>query len=242
MLSVNVTRLISIGLVCMFSTGGCALNRTEVKSLRDPTAARIQFDTPIDTTISALNEIPPHCGPTGNRRVRDEELRVYRIEGTITRVKRKRDHDIHIVLADTTKPEDHVVIESDDANFGKNAASPYRNRLAAARRMLDALISDSSGDRFDDLKGTVVRVTGVGFFDVNHLQKGRSRSCIELHPILTIERMSLTNIRCDLDRIGCRRPRLRFGLPRSLYGRLIGTRSRLMGTRLHWPNDAAIRQ
>jgi hypothetical protein len=39
-------------------------------------------------------------------------------------------------------------------------------------------------------KGTTVRVTDVGFFDVNHLQVGRSRSCIELHPILTIERMS----------------------------------------------------
>jgi len=39
-------------------------------------------------------------------------------------------------------------------------------------------------------KGTTVRVTGVGFFDVNHLQVGRSRSCIELHPILTIERVS----------------------------------------------------
>jgi hypothetical protein len=39
-------------------------------------------------------------------------------------------------------------------------------------------------------KGTTVRVTGVGFFDVNHLQVGRSRSCIELHPIVTIERVS----------------------------------------------------
>ncbi len=38
-------------------------------------------------------------------------------------------------------------------------------------------------------KGTTVRVTGVGFFDVNHLQVGRSRSCIELHPIVTIERV-----------------------------------------------------
>src|SRR5437867_2402669 len=195
MSSINsmVTRLISVGVVCTFSMVDCALNRTEVKSLRDPTAARIQFDPPIDTTISALNAMPPHCGPTGNRRVRDEELRVYRIEGTITRVKRERDHDIHIVLADTTDPKDHVVVESDDPNFGKNAASPYRDRLAAARRMMDALVSDSSADRLDDVKGTIVRVTGVGFFDMNHLQKGRSRSCIELHPILTIERLNATS-------------------------------------------------
>ena len=195
MLSINVTvtRLISVCVVCAFSTAGCALNRTEVKSLRDPTAALIQFDPPVDTTVSALNAIPSHCGPTGNRRVRDEELRVYRIEGTIIRVKRERDHDIHIVLSDPTNPKDHVIVESDDPNFGKNVTSPYRDRLAAARRMTDAFVSASSADAFDDLKDTIVRVTGVGFFDVNHLQKGRSRSCIELHPIFTIERLDGTD-------------------------------------------------
>jgi len=196
MLSTNSTvmRLISVCVVGAFSMVGCAFNRTEVKSLRDPTAARIQFGLPIDTTISALNAIPPHCGPTGNRRVRHEELRVYRIEGTILRLKRERDHDIHIVLADTTNPKEHIIVESDDPNFGKSVASPYRDRLAAARRMMDALVSASSADGFDDLKGTIVRVTGIGFFDVNHFQKGRSRSCIELHPILTIERLDRTDI------------------------------------------------
>src|SRR4051812_15925176 len=156
----TATWLISVCRVCALSTAGCALNRREVKSLRDPTAARIQFDLPIDTTVSALNAIAPHCGPTGNRRVRDEELRVYRIEGTIVRVKRERDHDIHIVLADTTNPKDHIIVESDDPDFGKNVGSPYRDRLAAARQMIDALVSASSADAFADLKGTMVRVTG----------------------------------------------------------------------------------
>jgi hypothetical protein len=184
-----VARQISVGLVCAFSALGCAFSRAEVKSLRDATAAGIQFDNPIDTTISALNAIPSQCGPAGNRRVRDEERRVYRIDGRITRVKRERDHDIHIVLADTTDSGARVVVESADPDSGKNATSPYRDRLAAARRMVDALVNESSVNGLDDLNGTVVRVTGVGFFDVNHFQVGRSRSCIELHPILTIERI-----------------------------------------------------
>jgi len=191
----ELTRLISVCVVCAFAMAGCALSRTEVKSLRDPTAAGIQFDLPIDTTIAALNAIPPHCGPTGNRRVRDEEQRVYRIEGRIIRVKRERDHDIHLVLADATNPKDHIIVESDDPDFGRNAASPYRDRLAAARRMTEELVSSSSADALDQLKGTIVRVTGIGFFDVNHLQKGRSRSCIELHPILTIERLDAFSMR-----------------------------------------------
>jgi hypothetical protein len=185
-----VIRPIGIGLLCAFSTLGCALTRADVKSLRDRTAAAIQFDSPVNTTIAALNAIPPKCSPAGNHRVREEEFRVYRIEGTITRVKREPDHDIHLVLADRTTPGVHMVVESGEPGFGRNAASPYRDRLAAARRMFDALVSESSGD--DGLKaltGTTVRVTGVGFFDFNHLQRGRSRSCIELHPILAIERV-----------------------------------------------------
>ena len=82
-----------------------------------------------------------------------------------------------------------MVVEADDPDFRKNAASPYRDKLAAARQMFEALVSQSSGGRLDDLKGTTVRVTGVGFFDVKHLQVGRSRSCIELHPMLAIERL-----------------------------------------------------
>lgn len=180
---------VSVGGACALLAAGCALNRAQVKSLRDPTATRIQFDAVVDTTIAALNAIPAHCGPAGNRRVRDEEFRVYRIVGTVTRVKRQRDHDVHLVLADAAHPGDRVVVEADDPDFRKNAASPYRDKLAAARQMFEALVSQSSGGRLDDLKGTTVRVTGVGFFDVKHLQVGRSRSCIELHPMLAIERL-----------------------------------------------------
>jgi len=166
---------------------GCAMSRAEVKSLRDPTAGRIQFDTVVDTTVAGLNAIRSHCGPSGNRRVRDEEFHVYRVVGTITRVKRMRDHDIHLVLADPARSRDQLVVETDDPDFGKNAASPYRDRLLIARQMFEALVDESPGDHLS--AGTTVRVTGVGFFDVNHLQVGRSRSCIELHPVLAIERV-----------------------------------------------------
>jgi hypothetical protein len=38
------------------------------------------------------------------------------------------------------------------------------------------------------LVGTVVRIQGVGFYDCNHGQRGRSANCIELHPIISITR------------------------------------------------------
>ena len=176
-----------VAVVCL--TAACALNRPQVKSLRDPDAARIEFDTPVATRVSALNSIPSRCGPAGNRRVRPEEFHVYQVDARISRVKRERDHDIHIVLADLDHPRDHLVAEIDDPVFRHNARSPYRDRLAAGRRMFEALVAESGVRAPKDLRGEVVRVTGVGFFDINHLQLGRSRSCIELHPVLAIQRL-----------------------------------------------------
>jgi hypothetical protein len=168
---------------------GCAITRSQVKSLRDQDASSIQFDTPIMTTVSALNAIPSHCGPSGNHRVRPEEFHVYEVVGRITRVKSQIDHDIHVELEDPEDPRARIVTESDDPNFRGNVTSPYHAKLDGARRMLESL-RRQSGDDWKDLEGVTVRMTGVGFFDMGHLQIGRSRSCIELHPILTIERIS----------------------------------------------------
>jgi hypothetical protein len=169
---------------------GCAVNRPHVKSLRDREAREIQFDVPILTTVKALNAIKSHCGPTSDHRVRHEEFQVYEVVGRIIRVKRERDHDIHVVLQDPEDPRQHLVAESADPDFRANTASPYRAKLAAARRMFEELQRQLGAQELKDVRGATVRVTGVGFFDMNHLQVGRSRSCIELHPILAIERVS----------------------------------------------------
>jgi hypothetical protein len=161
-----------------------------VKSLRDRDATRIQLDTVIHTTVAALNAIRSQCGPAPDHRVRDEEFRVYEVVARVARVKRERDHDIHIVLEDPDDPRERMVVESDDPDFRGNVASPYREKLAAARQMFDDLVKQSGVRHLNDVRGSLVRVTGVGFFDMNHFQIGRSRSCIELHPILAIERVS----------------------------------------------------
>jgi hypothetical protein len=169
---------------------GCALSRSQVKSLRDRDASRIQLETVIQTTVTALNALRSQCGPATDHRVREEEFRVYEVVGRVARVKRERDHDIHIVLADPEDPRERLIVESDDPDFRGNAVSPYREKLAAARQMFDDFVKQSGVRQLNDVRGTLVRVTGVGFFDMNHLQIGRSRSCIELHPILAIERVT----------------------------------------------------
>jgi len=165
-------------------TAACSLGRSRVKSLGDRDAAGVRFDTVIKTTVAALNAVPAHCGPAGDHRVRDEEFRVYQVVGRIARVKREPDHDIHIVLEDPDNPSERLVVESGDPEWRTNRASKYHDQLATARRMLDDLVSQAANH---EVQGLVVRVTGVGFFDMKHFQVGRSRSCIELHPILAIE-------------------------------------------------------
>lgn len=168
---------------------GCALTRTNVKSLRDRDANRIRFDRVIQTTVSALNALRPGCGPSRDHRTRDEEFDVYQVVGRIVRVKREPDHDIHIVLEDPDDPRERIVVESDDPDYRGNVSSPFREKIAAGRHMVDQLVGPPGSEQFNNIHGLTVRVTGVGFFDMNHFQIGRSRSCIELHPIIAMERV-----------------------------------------------------
>ena len=167
---------------------GCTIARGDVKGLRDADANRIRFDPAIDTSIAALNDLPSHCGPTRDHRVREEEFRVYRIIGTIRGVKRAPDHDIHIVLDDPDNPDLHVIVELPDPDSRGSLKSPHRDRLALAMHTFENLLKETGARQWDELRGVRVRGPGVGFFDLSHFQVGRSRSCIELHPILAIER------------------------------------------------------
>ncbi len=132
---------------------GCTIGRGDVKGLRDADASRIRFDPAIDTSIAALNDLPSHCGPTRDHRVREEEFQVYRIIGTIRGVKRAPDHDIHIVLDDPDNPDLHVIVELPDPDSRGSVKSPYRDRLALALHMFEEPAgrngSSSTGTSFE---------------------------------------------------------------------------------------------
>lgn len=177
--------------VAMLTTG-CAFTRSDVKSLRDRDASRIRLDRITHTTVAALNALPAHCGPTRDHRIRAEEFAVYQVVGRIVRVKREPDHDIHIVLEDPADARARIIVESDDPDYRRNVSSPFRGQIAAARRMVDQLLGPIDREPASTLRGLTVRVTGVGFFDMNHFQVGKSRSCIELHPILAMEAVEPT--------------------------------------------------
>jgi hypothetical protein len=60
--------------------------------------------------------------------------------------------------------------------------------LAALRSVEGMFATVLNGRPASTLVGSTLKVRGVGFYDFDHGQRGRSRNCIELHPITGIER------------------------------------------------------
>jgi hypothetical protein len=155
-----------------------------VKTLSDPDADRVNLEQFTPTTITLLNALPPHCSNLPDRRTFAEEFRTYEIAGRVTLARLEEDRDYHIAVVDPAAANQTMIVETVDPRCQGAVSSPHIAILTRARSMFDALI----GSRPASLVGQVVRVRGVGFFDFDHGQTGRSRSCFELHPIIAIER------------------------------------------------------
>jgi hypothetical protein len=136
------------------------------------------------TTISALNGVGSHCSALPEARTFTEEFQTYEVIGRIVTVRAEDDHDYHVALADPSDTAATVVTELADPACQGAASSPYRTFLVNARSSFADLLGGRSPNT---LVGMLVRVRGVGFFDFDHGQTGRSRSCIELHPVISIE-------------------------------------------------------
>lgn len=139
--------------------------------------------TPI--SIRDLNGFSTHCGDLPESRTFAEEFKVFEIVGRITYVAHEPDRDYHIAIEDPDAPGYTVVTELADILCAGAVISPHYSALSASEAMWQILLNDRAPSA---LEGTTVKVRGVGFYDFAHGQRGRSRNCIELHPIVSIAR------------------------------------------------------
>jgi hypothetical protein len=153
----------------------CGVERWAVKTLSDADATRVNFSDVLRTTISSLNEFPVHCSGLPENRTFSEEFRVYEATGVVELTRNEDDSDIHIVLSDPNNPTQTIVVEV--VHPACAVTSPYVSTLSQARTQYENL---------SPLRGKTVTVRGVGFYDFAHGQTGRSKSCIELHPVIGI--------------------------------------------------------
>jgi hypothetical protein len=163
----------------------CGVERWFVKTLADQDAAAVSLSDVTAISIHDLDALPSHCEAGPDRRSYPEEFRVFEIFGRVIFVAREDDHDYHVVLEDPDDTTSSVVTELADTMCSGAAMSPH---LAALRTVEGMFASVLNGAAPTSLVGAMVRIRGVGFYDFDHNQRGRSKNCIELHPIVFISR------------------------------------------------------
>jgi len=163
----------------------CGVERWFVKTLADQDAGSVALSAVTAISIHDLNALTPHCDGSPDRRVYAEEFRVFEITGRVIYIAHEDDRDYHMAVEDPDDPTATVVTELADTRCSGASMSPH---LAALRSVEGMFASVLSGSAPSSLVGTMVRIQGVGFYDFDHGQRGRSKSCIELHPIVFISR------------------------------------------------------
>jgi hypothetical protein len=168
----------------------CGSERQLVKVAADANAGTVNILPQRDTTIEALGALPAPDPPIAGGEARGRwssmaaEFETFRIEGSIFAARKEDDGDIHLALSDGR--DHHLIAEVVDPRCaeGSIALDPIR----AVRLQLRAYLEVFTRQRLEErLVGKHVLVTGIGFFDKLHGQKGAAPNGIELHPVIRLE-------------------------------------------------------
>lgn len=163
----------------------CGVERWFVKTLADQDAGTVSLSAVTPISIHDFNALPSHCEGGPDRRTYPEEFRVFEIVGRVIFVAHEDDRDYHLVLEDPADSSSSVVTELADTVCSGAVMSPHLATLRSVEGMFAAVLNGASPT---SLVGSMVRIQGVGFYDFDHRQRGRSKNCIELHPIVFISR------------------------------------------------------
>lgn len=156
-----------------------------MKTLADQDAGSVNLSAVTPISIHDLNGLSSHCDGGPDRRAYPEEFQVFEIVGRVTFVAHEDDRDYHMAIQDPNDANSSIVTELADTMCSGAVMSPHLATLRSAEGMFTSLLN---GAPPTSLVGSTVRMRGVGFYDFDHGQRGRSTSCIELHPIVFISR------------------------------------------------------
>ena len=162
------------------SAYACGTERWPVKVGDDSDASQVDLKMAAPTTIASLDALAAPANRPDDGRIGSTERTVYVIEATLYAYKLETDGDYHLALRG---PGGETLIAEipDPACVG--ATSPFLEGIKKARAEFDGRFKVYRRFRHANLK---VKVTGVGFFDFDHHQRGVAPNAIELHPVLDI--------------------------------------------------------
>jgi hypothetical protein len=153
-----------------------------VKTLSDQDRERVRLQQPVNATVESLVSLQRPAILSADARADPIELTVYRVEARLLWLFTEQDHDYHLVLASPQDTTITMIAEVPDPGCAGACASGLAEVFARVRqKLLDHLNSTQSVER------PLVRITGVGFFDYIHGQRGVAPNGIELHPVLAVE-------------------------------------------------------
>jgi hypothetical protein len=152
-----------------------------VKTLSDPDRERVRLQ-PVDATVEELRALQRPEALSVVARADPVEVTVYRVEARLLALFGEADGDYHLVLASLRDPTITMIAEVPDPGCAGACASGHAEVYARVRRkLMDRLDSPQTEAR------PLIRVTGVGFFDFLHGQRGAAPNGLELHPVLDVE-------------------------------------------------------
>ncbi len=166
----------------------CGTERWQIKTVSDSGAALINW-APEHTSVSALVDLAAPAALEDTRA--DAEKKVYSVEAVLLGWKAETgkhgDRDYHLVLADPADLSRTMIAEVPSSECVAACNSSQAQHFVEVRQVLAERLAAPQARfrRFDP--AWVVRIQGVGFFDIFHGQIGVAENCIELHPVLQIE-------------------------------------------------------
>jgi hypothetical protein len=153
-----------------------------VKTLTDVDHALVVL-TPVPETVHHLRALTRPHSPPANNRVVPVELTTYQVRALLIGWKLETaDHDLHVVIANPRRSSETMVVEIPNPDCAAVCASGHTAQFNAARQVMISRFGQPPTRFTRVAAGTMVTVTGVGFFDFAHGQTGRAPNSIRAAP------------------------------------------------------------
>jgi hypothetical protein len=144
--------------------------------------AKLGFRPDQDTTIEHLVSLRrPRLIFLRFGRVRPVEFTIYSLQVTLEAYRLQMDGDYHLILRGESGQT--MIAEIRDPESVARS-SRFRNEIAEARKDFADIFHPTRRWQTSD---TPIKITGIGFWDFPHFQRGAARNSIEIHPVLAIK-------------------------------------------------------
>jgi hypothetical protein len=160
--------------------------RWAIKTGTDSQAGQVKL-APVQSSIAKLVQLTAPKPLPEDKRITPTEFTIFTITATLIGYIKEDDQDYHLVLSDG---ELTMIVELPDPKC-VGEGSPFLDQIKSVRKKFDQQFSGknkpSGNFRTIEDGGIQVLITGVGFFDKLHGQRGVAPNGIELHPVTDID-------------------------------------------------------